>query len=700
METTKPTAKWKRFEEMSRKEQRDFLHRKIKSNHKFIKDSFQKEVRKYLKIYRNQFSDLFPDELFHKKNVDVNIVYPILKTLLPKLYFQDPKVYIKSLQETIEVPQTQTVQDPMTGAEMEQPVIDPMTGEPLVDQFDGVESAKIIQGQVNYNIRQAKLKSHVKMGIYDAHLGFYGAVKTGFGNNQGVQTMGEGAPVSAREDIDETMNYAVRMPPWDVIPDLSNFYAQEWTALYYSVHPLNLISDPRLQNTDRIKGTAKLSESIVRQRGNYLEEEDKVLTEYYEMYIKPSAQFPEGVFAIISEEVDDDFLYFGPWPYESKGNPIKFLYFNPDPEGGLPIPPIRYYIAQQNQKSNLRHIAKEYVERALPFVGVDLTGCKNQSLVEKALQSGELPKFVRTDGRNPNQVFAPVSHPNLSGDFYKFDATIDDDVSRMTGMITGVYPGSGQNVDLASVAKMTNSSDAIRQGELSDIVTDFLKEILNQWVDYLKEFSGMVNWTMVEGENYPREWTRDQIRLRTDLEIKPFSMTYEDPMIVRRQWVDLLNLLVAPPVQLGLLQQNAKIDLVKIVKRVLETYQERDVETFLLSGSNRPENQVQRAIQEGDEMMAGLPHEIKPGDNDAIHILIHHLQMQMGNPFAAEAIQMHQQNMMGQVAEKSGGGNAENPNGQKGNATNQEMMKQPLKPDTQNQKNAMVAKASKAEGTR
>lgn len=697
--TAKPLTKWKRFEEMSRKEQRDFLYRKVKSNHKFIKDQFQKEVKKYLKVYRNQFSDMFPDELFHKKNVDVNIVYPILKTLLPKLYFQDPKVYIKALQDTIKIPQTQIGVDEF-GQEMEQPVIDPLTGEQTVEVYDGVESAKIIQGQVNYNIRQAKLKSHVKMSIYDAHLGFYGAVKTGFGNNQGVQAMGMGAPVSSREDIDETLNYAVRMPPWDVVPDLANFYNQEWTALYYSVHPLQLISDTRLQNTERIKGTAKLNEAIVRQRGSHMEEEDKVLTEYYEVYMKPSAMFPEGLFAIISEEVDDDFLYMGAWPYETKGNPIKFLYFNPDPEGGLPIPPIRYYIAQQNQKSNLRHIAKEYVERALPFVGVDLTGCKNQALVEKAIQSGELPKFVRTDGRNPNQVFAPVHHPNLSNDFYKFDATIDDDVSRMTGMITGVYPGSGENVELASVAKMTNSSDAIRQGELSDVVTDYLKEILNQWVDYLKEFAGVINWTMVEGEQAPRSWTRDEIRLRTDLEIKPFSMTYEDPMIVRRQWVDLLNLLIAPPVQLALMKQNAKIDYVKIVKRVLETYQEKDVETFMLAGNNRPENQVQQAIQEGDEMMAGIPHMIKPGDNDAIHILIHNMQLQMGNPFAAEAIQMHQQNMMGDAPQKPGGGNVENPNGQKGGAVDQGMMKEPLKPDMQNQANAMMAKMTKKEGTR
>lgn len=698
--TAKPTAKWKLFSEMTPKEQRDFLMRKIKSNHKFIQNSFQKEVRKYLKIYRNQFSDVFPDELFHKKNVDVNIVYPILKTLLPKLYFQDPKVYVKALQETVEVPQTQVVEDPMTGEQSEEPVIDPLTGVPLVDTYDGVESGKIIQGQVNYNIRQAKLKNHVKMAIYDAHLGYYGAIKTGFGNNQGVQAMGEGAPVSPREDIDETMNYGVRMAPWDVVPDLSNFYNQEWTALYYSVHPATLMADSRLKHTERITGKAKLSERIVRERGQFMDESDKVLTEYYEIYIKPSAQYPNGVFAIISEEVDDDFLYIGDWPYESKGNPIKFLYFNPDPEGGLPIPPVRYYIAQQNQKSMHRRIAKEYVERALPFVGVDLTSCKDQKLIEKALESGQVPKFVRTDGRRPSDVFYGVSHPPLGSDFYKFDDQIDDDVSRMTGMIVGVYPGSGENVDLASVAKMQNSGDAVRQGELSDVVTEFLKDILNQWVDYLKEYAGIVNWTMVEGEQYPRQWTRDQIRLRTDLEIKPFSMTYEDPMIVRRQWVDLLNLFIAPDVQLALMKQNAKIDYVKIVKRVLETYQERDVETFMLSGNNRPENQVQQAIQEGMDMMAGVPHEVKPGDNDIIHILIHNMQLEAGNPFAAEAIKMHEQNMLGEVAEKSGGGNAENPNGQKGNAVSQEMMKEPLKPSSQNSKNAQVAKATKAEGTR
>lgn len=694
-----PNSKFKNWLDMTPKEQRNFWFRKVKSNFDAIQKLYQKEIKRYLRVYRNQFNEILPDEVFQRRSVDVNIVYPILKTLLPKLYFQDPKVFIKPLEETIIVPQTQMVDDGQ-GGQIEQPVIDPLTQQPLTDQYDGVESAKVIQGQVNYNIRQAKLKNHVKMAIYDAHLGYYGAIKTGFGNDQGNQSMGEGAPVSPREDIDDTLNYGIRMKPWDVIPDLNDFYNQEWTGLYYCVHPSKLINDPRLNYTDKIVGKAKMSDTLSKQRGQFLDDSDKVLTEYYEVYVKPSSLYPEGLFLIISAEVEDDFLYCGPWPYESKGNPIKFLFFNPDPEGGLPVPPVRYYIAQQNQKSTLRKISKEWVERALPFTGVDLSGCKDQALIQKALQSGEMPKFVRTDGKNPNTVFAAVSHPQLSSDFYKFDNQIDDDVSRMTGMITGVYPGSGANVDLASVAKMTNSGDAIRQGEQSDLVSDFLKEILNQWVDYLKEFAGPNNYTMVEGAKYPQHWTRDQIRLRTDLEIKPFSMTYEDPMVVRRQWVDLLNLLGNPALQMSLQKQGAQIDFVKIIKRVLETYQERDAETFMLSGPNKAENQVQNAIQEGQNMAQGLPHQVQPTDNHMVHILIHHKDLLAGVTGAADAIKQHEMAMNSMIPGNPGGGG--NPEGLplNGGAVSQDQLKQPLQPSTQNKVNAMNHNIHKPTGNR
>lgn len=689
------------YEKLDQKQKRDFWYRKIRSNHEFIKDQFKKEVELYLKMYRNQFQDLLPEEILRGDKVDVNVVYPIIKTLIPKLYFQDPKVFMKALQDKIRVPQTEIVVDEL-GQEREQSIVDPLTGEQLIDEYDGPTSAHIMESQINYNIRLSKLKQHVKAAIYDAHFGYYGVIKTGFGNEQGVKTMGKGAPISAREDINETLAYGIRLKPWDVIPDLTDFYNQEWTAIYYCVNPSKLKNDTRLKHTERIKGTAKLDEKILRERGKYLESEDYLFTEYYEIRVKPSAVYPKGYFLLISEEIDNDFIYESEWPYETTHNDIKFLYFNHDPQGGLPIPPVRYYANQQKAKSNIRRVTNEYVLRALPFVAVNPSGVKDEANLEKALRTGMIPKFVFTKGINPNSVFGIFSHPSLTTDFYKFDAQLDDDISRMVGMVKGVYPASGENIELAAVAKIADAGEIVRQNEMVDVVRDFVTEIIHQWVDYYKEFAGLENYTLLEGNRIPTKWTREQIRLRLDIEVKPFSMSYEDPVIRRRQWVDLLNLLGGPALQMALQKQGADIDFVKLIKRVLETYDEKDIETFLITGPDKPENQVNIAIEESFGMLQGRPFEIRPTDNHKVFILIENVFLTLlgegMNEIVKEifinAIAAHEQAILQTIPGKPGGGNAEGLP-LKGQAVSQEQMRQPLQPSSINQKIGLQREATR-----
>jgi len=684
---------FKPYSNLTPKEKRNFWFRRIKSNHDFILKQYEQEIKHYLKFFAHQFQDLLPEALLKSDRVDVNVVYPIIKSLIPKLYFQDPKVYLKALQKEIVVPQTVSEVDEQ-GQEIERPILDPMTGQPQVDIYDGPHAARIIGSQINYNIREAELKKHTKSVIYDAHLGYYGVIKTGFGNEQGTYGMGDGAPISAREDTNDGLAYGIRLKPWNVVPDLDDFYNQKWTAVYYCVHPMQLISDERLQHTEKIKGTAELNRETQKERGTYLDKEDTVLTEYYEVYVKPSAEYPDGLFLILSCEVEDDFLYASDWPYSGvKRNPIKFLYFNPDPRGGLPIPDVRYYAAQQKAKSTTRRIANEYVMRSLPFVGVDLSGVKDQALLTKALQSGMTPKFVVTNGRNPNTIFGAFNHPNLSADFYKFDSQIDDDISRTVGMVKGVYPGSGSNIELASVAKIADSGEAIRENERADIVKDFVTSILYQWVGYYQEFAGYNNSTLIEGDEFPTKWTVDQIRCNMSLDVQAFSMSYEDPAIRRRQWADLINLASGPATQAALQSQGAQLDFVKMWKRVLETFDERDVETFLLTDDQKPENQVMNAINEGQQIAQGMMHVIKPTDNHKLHILIHNEQLKLGID-TTNAITQHQQALLQKVPGTPGGGNVEGLP-LNGVAADQELFSQPLEASMSNEVVANEREANK-----
>ncbi len=698
------SSEYKPYETLDGKARRDYWWNRISKNHEYIHKKFEQEIKKYFKAYRNEFSSILPENVLTSDRIDVNVIYPIVKTLIPQLYFKDPQVIIKAETEKIRVPQfqVQDVENPETGEMEEQqiPEIDPETGIQKVKEYDGPESAFLMQSQINSDIKQVKLKQHIKMAIYDAHLGFYGVIKTGFGNDQGVQNMGEGAPPSSRDEIGSNSPYGLRLKPWDVVPDVANFYNQKWTAISWNVHPSALWEDKRLKNAtpETIKGSTPDNKV---DKNEYFIDADECSTQYYEIYVKPSSEFPEGKYILLSSELKDDLMFESEWAYEkAKRNPIKFLYFNPDPEGGLPIPSVRYYFAQQNVKNHFHKMAKEYISRALPFVGVDFNRVSNKEELKKALRSGSMPKFIDMSGNNVAAGIQAFSHPNLNADFWRLDSMMDNDISRMTGLVNGVYPGGQSGAQFSSELKIADAGSQIRQGEQADVVFDFLTDILSQWVDYRQEFAAPENYTILEGEDYPTTWTGEQMDLPLRLEVKPFSMNYEDPIVMRKQWTDLLNLMSGPALQAALNAQGASPDFVKLVKRVLMTFQEKDAQTFLITGDMKAENQVQTAIQEGMLMLQGVPHQRKVVDNDKVHILIHQLFMQFVTDPAihqlfVDAIMQHQQALMAMVPGSPGGGNQENPNAPVGNAANQSMMKEPLQGSSVNKKTAIMREAKK-----
>ena len=671
-------------------ELRQLWGKKVQSVYDYIKRQFDVEARHYIKMYRHEFSGLLPERLLMSDRVDVNVVYPIVKNLIPNLYFQDPKVYVKALQEKIVKP-IMSVVDDGTGNMVEQEMPDPMTGQPMVQEYDATHSALIFQNALNNNLDKAKVKYQVKQAIMDAHLTFYGAVKCGWGNEQGVASMGDGAPPSVREDVNDDLAYAIRLKPWNVIPDMKDFYNPEWIAIRYTVHPEQLKADKRLRNTEQIHGATQIDPTDKDKYWRYLDKDDVKQTEYFEVYIKPCAQYPNGKFFILTEEVKNDFLYDSDWPLAAKGSPVKLLYFNPDPEGGLPVPDVKYYANHQKAKLNLRNAEYEYVQRTMPILGIDLGGVKDQATVAKQVTNGQLPRVVACT-RNPQRVLGGVSYPALGIDFRTLDVNIDTDVSRMVGLLSPMNPAVAED-QLATSMKLADKGEQIRQNERADVVSDFLAAIVEYWAQLYQEFASPENYTTIEGEKFPVKWTREEINGKFLFKIKPFSMSYEDPVVKRKQWIDLLNLLAAPETRMALAEQGVQVDVAKIVRRILETYDERDVESFVLDDLAKPENQVAIAIQENTATAQGMGHtvQIQPTDNDKLHILVHSLL-----PGMEEHILMHQQNMLQKGGVSSpGGGNAEGLP-VNGVAVNQDTMNAPAAPNPKNKKTAIEREAKKA----
>lgn len=684
----------KNSNENETKNLREMWGTKVQAVHRWTKEKFDSECKKYIEMLRHEFGGAVPSRLLSDR-VDVNIVFQTIKSLLPSLYFKNPKVYLKPLQEKIVTPirELMTLED---GSEIENIVMDAM-GSPLTQEFDAPKAALKLQAAINENIQRADLKYNIKMALQDALLCFYGAIKCGWGNDQGVASMGEdGAPPSMREEVYEDLAYAIRLKPWDVVVDPEDFYAPKWIALRYSVDPEQLRQDKRLQNTDKIKGSVALSDQRMKDVFAGHPDKETLMAEYFEIYIKPCAKYPEGKFFMLCPEVKDSFLYESNWPVKSKTFPIKLLYFNPDPEGGLPTPDMRYLAGHQKAKLNLRNTEYEYVQRTLPMLLLNTSAVKDPERLLKQIQSGQFPR-VLTGNQQPGRIAGGVSFPSLPIDFRNMDGNIDSDIARVMGLTSPVTPTTNQD-QLATGLKLAASGEAVRQNERADVVSDFVQSILEFWVDLYKEFAGPENYSLVDGEPFPIKWTREEIQGRFLLEVQPFSMSYEDPVIRRRQYTDILNLLASPELQMQLKQQGASVNLIKIVKRVLETYDEKDVETFVITDDQTPENQVLHAMQENEMIISGQGDQVAvmPTDNHRVHILLHSLLNEHGSKHILE----HNQALGAGVLPGGPGGG--NPEGMpiNGVAADQEMMTEPIAPSPQNSLNAISHQANATTDTR
>ncbi len=662
----------------SEKTERKDIGSLVVDTHTWIKRRFDNEAKRYLQMYAHIFDGILPERFLQTDRVDINIVYPIVKTLIPNLYFRDPKVFGKSLVKKIVAPAVDENNQPIKGE----------GGAPILTEYDGPATAKIFASQINKNIHDAKLKIEVKDAILDAHLMFFGAIKSGWNHEQGVASMTDGKPPpSVFEGVNEDMCYGLRFKPWNVVVDMENFYHPEWIALRHIVKIEQLQEDSRLKNTDLIEGTSKVddfaSQGLFREI--YKNEKQKWI-EYFEVYYKPSAKYPKGKFFIFSPEIKDVFLYEDEWPTESTDFPIRLLYFNRDPSGGLPIPDVRYYAGQQKAKLNIRNAQYEFVLRTMPIIGVNKSGVKNAESVIAAITSGQIPRAVETN-IPVQKAIGTVSYPNLNPEFHVFDGTIDQDVTRMTGFVKGTsLPSGDKGFRFAEGIKEASAAEQIRNSERSDIVSDFLLSIVEYWAQLYQEFAAPENYTTVDDEEFPVVWSKEQINGQFVFRLKPFSMNFEDPQVLRRQWQDLLNILAAPPVAAGLGQQGADVDYVKIVSRILESFQEPDVENFIRREGRKPQDQVRRALEENQLLKIGEGEQVQvqPGDNHNIHILIHQAEQEV----TLEHIQAHSE-ALEQIFEQQGGGGNKEGQPTNGVAVNQEQFRQPLKPSATNQKTAI-----------
>jgi hypothetical protein len=290
------------------------------------------------------------------------------------------------------------------------------------------------------------------------------------------------------------------------------------------------------------------------------------------------------------------------WPYDYlDGFPYVLIPFLRAPGLLYPIGVARQLKDAQLQTNRIRTQQVQNVRAQKNMYGY-LTG----QVDKEALQDfADLPALSAIAMERPDALFS-IPNPSMNRDALILEQSIAADARQQTGA-DALFQGQ-QLPDRTTAAEIGTRTNLVRlkaDDKISNVergVTDLARQVLahlkaHRVQDDVIEVAGLL------GSQW-RTYSADEIQAETDVEVSYFSAPKYDPALAQQQWMQIFQLAVqAMPV----LQQAGAadtIDLVQLMGRVLEQFDEPDIGRFFRPALTPPAPLVE---QETEGAGAGLP---------------------------------------------------------------------------------------------
>ena len=469
----------------------------------------------YKSYYRHNFKDGV---------IPVNLVFSILRSIIPQTYFNDPKA---------------TVTATRPGIEYE------LHGR-LVEDID------------NWLIREVAVKQQIKRMIADA---FLCGIANGFSGYD--SQYGYSGEHSISEDTDATltqfdvkgnrieyyshvnpgMPWFLRARPEDVVypwgcEGVSN---AEWVAMRVFRPLQDIKKDKKYRNTKDLAGS--FTQRRTEASGTDSSELDGQLTdhEWVELWQVHDAKTKEIIGLTMNH---DDFLRKGTDDSQIEGLPVESLAFNPDPDYIYGIPDAKIIEPQLLELNEIRTQAMRHrridILKLLYKKGVITKDAVNKLMSEHVQAAVE----VDMDGSLRDAVL-PLS-PGASGilaDMERAGEVVRSDVREVVGfsrVSTGNYQGK-THVTKAET-DVVQWAGQIRMDERRDMVADLLTNIIRKFNQTIFSHWKTPMVRSIVGPDGARWWiqfTGDQIRGEYTYKVDPSNAVPTDPRTKRQEAVEM-----------------------------------------------------------------------------------------------------------------------------------------------------------------
>lgn len=457
-----------------------------------------KDWERYKNMYRGHWE---------KGSVPVNIIYALGRSLIPQLYFRNPRV---------------SVQCKYPGYEMH---------------------AMLMERLDNYIIREVGIKNEMKSNALDCYLSGRGPGILGYDSEWGFNPSFEvgseledsgltsfnkkGERIEYTDNVKPGMPWYLRCSPSDFIVPWGTCKWEDarWFAFRKMRSLRDIKEDPKMENKGDLKapyhtkmeGSSDGSSFDRPSQGN--KDEDNAWVELWEAHDKRT-----GRVFVISLDHDkflrDDIDYL-----QLEGLPARVLGFNEDPDYFWWTPDARLVEVQQLEINDIRTMAKKHRRVGLLKMLVDKGVPKDE--IEKLLD-GDPKAVARIDVGPTGDIRKMVAmlQSHVPPDLATAAREVREDVREIIGFsrnqMGSFEESSGRRT--AHEAEIVRMASMIRIDERRDIMTDHLESIIrgiNQIIFKNWSAERVVDLVGPDGARYWVRFTGDEIRGEYHYNINP-----------------------------------------------------------------------------------------------------------------------------------------------------------------------------------
>ena len=504
----------------------------------------------------------------------LNIVFPIVKNIIPSLYYQNPKVLV------------------------------------FPNRRSDEDSAPVAAEILNYYNRELEIKQVNQEIIFDAYVLGMGVCKIGYSTKFGadipdediekdrakkkersfLEKLGLRKPkeeepnenVDLNEFIRAESPYIIHISPFDFGIDPRATSIHNATYIYHKLKKTlkQVKENPNYSNTSRLKPSELKGLSLGDLSQPEIENFQTI--DLFEIHYKTNEGI--NILTLAKDQEDLKAIYHEENPYEVDGFQFEVLTLNKHGHALYPVSEITIVRQLEDRINNTFDSILDQVDKYVPKIIADRTGLELDG--QTALVSGDIGAVCWAN-KDPNTIVKELNMTQVKADLAVLIDKILDVMTLITGLTRAQLTGL-TSAETATEAQIGQQGQNLRRSDQSNAVVDFVNRQNRKFWQVIAQFVDLEELELITGEgmvsqtgviNYPwlqitPEMREKLVRAEYSFDIETGSSQRPNIEIIRQQVANLNNRLMQPIVVQLLQSQGTILNITEIVRTEMKAFPE------------------------------------------------------------------------------------------------------------------------------